>query len=296
MSQYTSGQYKYLLVKRLQRHFSMKVPSERAYTQSFFWNVFDDSVTVTEDAYNQFVSIMDSQLEYLAEKGIYLCEDIPIEDVESGVLLLTDAFKSIGIDLVVDYESDSTYYLAIFTKPNGEKLTYKVGKLGTSNYFYVNSKSGTEYKYSVFSAPYYTMQNTPVLDTSEINPKIAGIEAYWAYDPVDQSMTITGNGAYAGATAEEQLGSGPFSTLIIGASITRLVKNCMTSNETKMVLLHSSDSNIIIDDNFNSKYGGCNDTVIPLDVYTDCVNAIERLSSDAFSKTITLHSLAEWGG
>ena len=46
---YTSNQYKYLLLKRLQRHFSMGNAYDRAYTQSFFWELFDDSVTVTED-------------------------------------------------------------------------------------------------------------------------------------------------------------------------------------------------------------------------------------------------------
>ena len=36
---YTSNQYKYLLLKRLQRHFSMGNAYDRAYTQSFFWEL-----------------------------------------------------------------------------------------------------------------------------------------------------------------------------------------------------------------------------------------------------------------
>ena len=51
---YTSNQYKYLLLKRLQRHFSMGNAYDRAYTQSFFWELFDDSVIVTEEAYQNF--------------------------------------------------------------------------------------------------------------------------------------------------------------------------------------------------------------------------------------------------
>ena len=59
---YTSNQYKYLLLKRLQRHFSMGNAYDRAYTQSFFWELFDDSVTVTEEAYQNFCRLMDDEL------------------------------------------------------------------------------------------------------------------------------------------------------------------------------------------------------------------------------------------
>ena len=61
---YTSEQYKYLLMKRLQRHFSMKSAKERAYTQSFIWRIYDQSGNGTEAEYNEFESLMDEQIEY----------------------------------------------------------------------------------------------------------------------------------------------------------------------------------------------------------------------------------------
>lgn len=66
---YTSNQYKYLLLKRLQRHFSMGNAYDRAYTQSFFWELFDDSVTVTEEAYQNFCRLMDDELALCAERA-----------------------------------------------------------------------------------------------------------------------------------------------------------------------------------------------------------------------------------
>ena len=39
---YTANQYKYLLIKRLQRHFSMDNAKDRAYTQTFFWKLFEE--------------------------------------------------------------------------------------------------------------------------------------------------------------------------------------------------------------------------------------------------------------
>ncbi len=150
---YTSNQYKYLLLKRLQRHFSMGNAYDRAYTQSFFWELFDDSVTVTEEAYQNFCRLMDDELALCAEKGWYTCNSIPQKDIKEHGLLLTKAFAEIGVTLKIGFPSieEGT---ATFTKPNGAVMVYTVspGNSAGFNYFYINARAGTEYQYAAASA------------------------------------------------------------------------------------------------------------------------------------------------
>ena len=295
MAQYTSGQYKWMLYQRLRQSFSMKTHSERAYTQTFFLELFD-GITVTEADYVRFTSMMDKELDHLAELGVYNCEAIPQSEVESGSLLLIEAFAQIGIGLEID-SNDPSYYLAIFTKPDGIVLTYKVSKMGTSNYFYINARSGTEYRYAGLSAPAYDVTQD-AQDADVLNPRIAGPNTWWDYSAQGNgSMTISGSGSYAGATTDEQLGGGAFTTLIVGAEVSRLLETCMVSNETTMVLLHPADGVIALDKNFNAKPGSCTSSGgLPLDVYTDCVAARTILSGAEFAETITLHPLSDWEG
>lgn len=292
MMPYTSGQYKYLLFRRLQRSFSMQNPMERAYTQAFFWSLFA-GVTVTEAAYNNFVSMMDEQLDYIGKKGIYLCEDVPAKDVEDGSLLLIDAFAEIGIELSISEGGGG--YQAIFKKPDGETLTYTVSLLGT-NYFLINARAGMTLTYARASSAAYNLEDMTVEDGDSLNPKIAGPGTWWSYAAETQTMTITGTGAYAGATVDPQLGSGAFTTLIVGAEVSRLLECCMMSSETALVLLTPADGQITLDPKFNAKYGSCGDTDVPLDVYTDCAAARTILSGAEFAETITLHPLSDWEG
>ena len=294
MAEYTSGQYKYLLFQRLRRSFSMRDNRGRAYTQTFFLELFDDSVTVTEAAYNTFVSMMDAQLDYMAQRGIYLCEDIPTKDVEDGSLLLIDAFAQIGVTLSIDGDGNGGY-TATFVKPDGKTLTYTVSLLG-NNYFFINARAGTEYHYAAESAPFYRMENMEVLNADQMDPHIAGNGTWWSYAADTQTMTITGAGAYTGATAEEQMGSGPYTTLIIGAEVSRILEHCMMSSEAVLVLLTPADGQIEIDPYFNLKEGSCASNRVPLDVYTDCLAAREILSGEDFAESITLHPLSEWEG
>lgn len=287
---YTSEQYKYLLMKRLQRHFSMKSAKERAYTQSFFWKLFDESVTVTEEAYDNFVSMMDEQLAYLAEKNVYLCEDIPQSAIEERSILLINAFEEIGVTLVIDSETDSSHYLATFTKPDGEILTYKVGKMANLNYFYVNCSSGCEYQYARASAPAYNMRDMEVLGADEIDPKIAGPGTYWSYDADTAAVTVTGDGAYAGATKEEQLGSGAYTTVILGANVSRLLADSLEDSAiTTVVLLHGADAPLTLDSEVVDKKNAKEWTV-----YAD--NGDFRNFAWPSSVKITWHTLAEWEG
>ena len=288
---YTSEQYKYLLIKRLQRHFSMNSAKDRAYTQSFFWKLFDESVTVTEEAYVNFVSRMDDQLEVCAKYNVYEASDlsnIPSDIFNWQQQLMVDVFATIDITLVIEEKGFGG--TATFTKPNGEVLTY------SNTGFKINCKARTAYQYARASAPAYNMQGMEVPGAAEINPKVSGPDTYWHYDANTSAVTITGRGAYAGAPTEEQLGSGAYTTVIIGAEVSRLLDQCMVDSEKTLVLLHPVDGNISIGSKFNAKVGSCSTTYLSLDVYTDCEAARTVLSGEAFTKYITLHSLSEWEG
>ena len=281
---YTSNQYKYLLMKRLQRHFSMKTASDRAYTQSFFWALFDDTVTVTEEAYNNFCRLMDDDLVLCAENGWYDSDSIPHDVIEEQGLLLGKIFAEIGITLEITISNGGT---AKFTKPNGEVMTYWVG---TVNAFFVNSVAGTEYQYAIASAPAYNMQGMDV--PQELgNPKIAGPGTYWSYNADTKTVTISGDGTYACAPDDAQLGSGPYTTIIAGAGVSRFLRASIIERVRVLVLLRPKDSSIIIDPEFNLSSNNPK-----MDVYTDCIAAIEALKAVEKPENITVHSLSEWAG
>lgn len=287
MAEYTSGQYKYLLFRRLQRSFSMKNAVDRAYTQSFFWALFE-GVTVTEAAYNTFVSMMDEQLDYLAKKGIYLCENIPSKDVEDGSLLLINAFAEIGIELSISSGQGDGSYHAVFQKPDGKTLTYTVTMLG-DNYFYINSRAGTELGYAKASSAAYNLEDMTVENGDDLDPKIAGPGTWWSYAADTQTMTIAGAGAYAGATTEEQMGSGAYTTLILGANVSRLLQDSLSYNLSTIVLLQSADAPIAIDSGAaDSKHSSA------WVVYTD--NLAFRNYSWPSSISIEWHPLSDWEG
>lgn len=295
MAEYTSNQYKYLLVKRLQRHFSVKNSYDRAYTQSFFWELFDDSITVTEASYQNFCRVMDDEIAFCAEKGWYACEQINTEYVENQSVVLIKAFAEIGVALKIDTESDVNNFLAIFTKPNGETMTYKVGRAGSLNYFYINARAGTEYRYAIASAPAYNMQGMDVPEGLE-NPKSAGPGTYWSYNADTKTMTISGDGAYAGATDEAQLGSGAYTTVICGAGVSRLLEYSIRVDGAVLVLLRPSDADMEFAPHFSGSPGTCGDNYYKIVVYTDCAAAIAALSTEEQAKYVTLHSLSEWEG
>ena len=296
MAEYTSNQYKYLLIKRLQRHFSMDKVYDRAYTQSFFWELFDDSVTVTEESYNNFCRMMDNEISLCAKKGWYSCADLDTTYVENQSIVLVKAFAEIGVTLKIDTKSDGNNYLAIFTKPNGETMTYKVGKMGDLNYFYINARAGTEYQYAIASAPAYNMQGMDVPQELE-NPKIAGPGTYWSYNADTKTMTISGDGAYVGVSKEEQIGSGEYTIVICGAGVYNLMDSCIPSGVTTLVLLRPADADMTVSPTFNYvKTGTCGGDTVEIDVYTDCTAAIAALKKVSKPEKITLHSLSEWGG
>lgn len=278
---YTSNQYKYLLIKRLQRHVSMRRPRDRAYTQNFFWELFDDTVTVTEESYNNFCRLMDDEIALCSENGWYDSIDLPPDVINEQGLLLTDVFAAIGIKLKIT--ANDFGGKAEFTKPDGTVMTY------ARNEFYINARAGTEYQYAKVSAPAYNMQGMDV--PQELgNPKIAGPGTYWSYNADTKTVTISGEGAYAGATDDTQLGSGTYNTVILGANVSRLLKECMIPDASALVLLRPSDAGFAVDPQFNILRSE------KLNVYTDCTAAIEALKAVEKPENITLHSLSEWNG
>lgn len=282
---YTSNQYKYLLIKRLQRHFSMDNAYDRAYTQSFFWELFDDSVTVTEEVYNNFCRLMDDDLVLCAENGWYACNTVPKNVISEQGLLLAEIFAAIGITLEITINSNGGN--AKFVKPDGTVMIYNLNGVGRTNTFYINARAGTEYQYAKVSAPAYNMQGMDV--PQELgNPKIAGPGTYWSYNADTKTMTISGDGAYAGATDETQLGSGTYNTVVIGADVSRLLKECVIPGASALVLLRPSDAGFAVDPQFNRSE--------KLNVYTDCTAAIEAMKAVEKPENITLHSLSEWNG
>ena len=275
---YTSNQYKYLLMKRLQRSISMGYAHDRAYTQSFFWKLFDESVIVTEEAYNNFCRLMDDNLALCAKNGWYLASQLPGGFITEQGRLLSEVFATIGIT------SEITASKATFTKPNGDMMEFSPSDF---DMFSINAKSGTEYQYAKVSAPAYNMQGMDVPEELG-NPKIAGPGTYWSYNADTKTMTISGDGAYAGAPDREQVGSGFYRSAIIGANVSRLLDGCIFLEVSILVLLHSEDGSININPYFSRSK--------ELDVYTDCTAAIEALKKVSKPENITVHSLSEWNG
>lgn len=280
---YTSNQYKYLLIKRLQRHFSMGNAQDRAYTQTFFWELFDDTVTVTEESYNNFCRLMDDEIVLCSENGWYNSTSIPSDVINEQGLLLTKAFAAIGIELKITASAFSGE--AKFTKPDGTVMTY------TKTEFFINSRAGTEYQYAKVSAPAYNMQGMDVPQDLG-NPKIAGPGTYWSYNADTKTMTISGDGAYAGATDETQLGSGTYHTVILGANISRLLTKSLNEGSVDTIVFFApADAPVVLDDKILNYTGS---TQKNLTVYTDNIALREYTWMPKVS--VTLHSLSEWAG
>lgn len=288
---YTSEQYKYLLMKRLQRHFSMMNAADRIYTQNFFCALFDESVIVTEEAYNNFCRLMDDNIAFCAEKGWYECEDINFNDegAKEQSILLVNAFAEIGIAL----EINSSTNTASFTKPNGKVMKYS-GDMTGKNYFYINARAGTEYRYAKASAPAYNMQGMDVPENLD-GFKRAGDGTYWRYNEETKTVTISGEGTL-GRVPEKQILGGEYTTVICGAGVSRLLKNSIQVDGAVLVLLRPRDADMEIEPHFNAGGGTCGGTDYKTVVYTDCAAAIAALSTEEQSKYVTLHSLSEWEG
>lgn len=285
---YTSEQYKYLLFQRLRRHLAMKNAADRAYTQSFFGKLFE-GITITTEAYNNFVKIMDDNIAYCAENNVKTCENITSTMINERGVLLIEAFAAIGIGLeIVPGTFDNAKGTATFTKPNGEVMVYEVEGFTSRNYFYIYSKSQTEYQYAKLSAPYYNFTDKPPVALVAYNPMSAGPGTYWKYVAESYEMTITGDGTYVGAPTDPQVGAGPYTTLIIGSAVSKLGTGVLNNTIGKLVLLHAADAPINLDS------GMVASGTWTMDVY--CDNETFRNYAFPSNLTINWHTLAEWDG
>ena len=226
---------------------------------------------------------MDDEIALCSENGWYNSTSIPSDVINEQGLLLTKAFAEIGIELKIT--ANSLGGSAKFTKPNGTVMTY------TNSDFYINSRAGTEYQYAKVSAPAYNMQEMDV--PQELgNPKIAGPGTYWSYNADTKTMTISGDGAYAGATDETQLGSGTYHTVILGANISRLLTESLNAGSVNTIVFFApADAPVVLDDKILNYTGS---TKKNLTVYTDNTALREYIWMPKVS--VTLHSLSEWAG
>lgn len=316
---YTSGQYKYILVRLLQRMVSMGNNYDRAYTYDFFYKLLDSSIIVNEESFNGFIHAMDVNAVALAKRNeSYYSKNLQgyIGSGEPGEGFLVEAFKAIGIEL--KFNDD----IATFTKPDGSVMKYVAGtreygvtgsRLITSNggnSFYLNVHSYQEYEYAKKSSIAFSLKNIDVLDIEELPPNVCGIETYWKYNGERQEQTIIGNGIFAGVTDDSQLGAGKYKTIIFSASIKEIQNGSVWTkgdsykdgDSTKYypgncIFLHSANENIKISEEFCKSNYKTSDwsslTVYPQIVYTDCKKIIDELTGLDY---ITLKPLSDWNG
>lgn len=293
MSEYTSEQYKYLLLRHLQRHFSFEVESYRYYTLAFYQKLLED-IELTQYTYENFLKLLSLYMKYCADNDIYELGAFEDDDAEKNYDSLKDAFQKVGIDFSYLHDGNGNVHL-YFTKPNGVILDY-LCEYGGTNEFCVNAKCGQEYSYAQQSLPYYQLKNIDALLLEDINCRKAGTDCYWSYNKDTATMTISGMGTYVGATTDEQIGSGTYTTLIIGGNVERLKSSEAKNNAslTTVVLLHAADFPLVIDDFSYGTQSSISQKARTWDVYTD--NEVFRNTTFPTKLTINWHSLSEWQG
>lgn len=285
---YTSEEYKYLLIRQLQKYFSMPSVKDRYYTRDFFQKLFS-GVEVTESSYNDFVDVLEDNMDYCAKNGVIKEDDITQTMIDERGIMLVGAFEKIGITLVIDKQDYSGS--ATFTKPDGTVLVYNV--TDGQNNFYINAACGQEYGYARKASPCYRMEGAEVKELDSENYQMCGPDCYWSFDADTATMTITGTGTYRGVTKETQMGSGTYTTLIFGAEVSELNYNeaYNSSAVTTVVLLQPKDFPLRI-----PSFGGYNSdtTKRTWDVYTD--NDAFRAATFGTGMVINWHTLDEWEG
>lgn len=292
--QYTSEQYKYKLLRLMQRNFHMTDDTDRRYTLAFFGKLFD-GVTVTEESYNGFVDQMRIEMDYCRKNNIYACENLPDDVINEHGLILAESFAKIGIDLVIDTETDT----ATFTKPDGSVMVYQVySDMTMRNYFYINAGYGLESSYGKASAPYFTLENMKMIGLDEYETRLAGDGTTWDYDEMEKTMHIKGSGSFISVTDEEQVIGGTYDTIIIGSGVNKINSSAIYASLVKKVIfLHPSDAEITLPSNSNgisTLFSYSSSNTYTIDIYAD--NEIVKAITLPTAITATWHSLDEWEG
>ena len=288
----TSGEYAYLLLRRLQRHFRCTDSGSRMYLYNFFGEIFNNpSVVITEEAYNAFCEQMDEDAALYAQKGLTSLQDIYYDaSFGESFQMLQNSFATIGITL--EKQSSDWSGKLIFTLPSGEvkEITNSQG-LGEA---YLCSRTGAEYTYAKEIMPYYDFEGEPIRDLSTMKTNVSGYGTYWAYDG-NGELEISGHGSLASAELFNDLGiRSAVQTVIIGAGVNRLMKNSLyfTNNNMNFVFLHGSADAVQIDQNISGT-STSEEISYYFDIYTDC-NAIKQATFQP-NISVTFHSLSEWG-
>lgn len=283
---YNSDQYKYLLMKRLQKHFTMKYAEDRVYTRNFFGKLFDDDIIVTEESYNDFMLAMDDELNYCFNNNIYECEDISEEDITVNQQPLINAFAALGIDLVLEH-GDPGY--CTFTKPDGTVMVYTVGS--STNYFYVNAQSGIEYSYAKAMMPYYEFEDCKGLELTEELSHSTGNNTWWTYDDINNMMRINGEGTFICIPDLTDFNNEQYSTIIVGTGVNEIYNSALSNSCVKqLILLHNADADlttitgdVTIQDSWT------------MDIYCDHP-ALQNATNLPGGVFITWHPLNDWDG
>ena len=125
MTEYTSEQYKYLLLRHLQRHFSFETEYDRCYTYTFYSQLLE-GITITKEHYENFLNVLYTDLKYCVDHSYEAISDLSDVDIELHQSQLIDAFKRIAIKLEI-VENDKSGRDLIFTKTDSSVLVYSVG-------------------------------------------------------------------------------------------------------------------------------------------------------------------------
>lgn len=118
----TSGEYSYLLLKKIQLYVSCSNSGWRAYLYNFYGDIFNDpSVIVDGESYTNFCNLLNEEIDYLAKTGLYTAEEV-YEDpyFNDNYALLQNAFAAIGVELTLANGLFGPDRL-IFKLPSGEE-------------------------------------------------------------------------------------------------------------------------------------------------------------------------------
>lgn len=287
----TSGEYAYLLLRRLQRHFRCTNSGSRMYLYNFFGEIFNDpSVVVTEEAYNAFCEQMDADAALYAQNGLTSLQDIYYDaSFGESFQMLQNSFATIGITL--EKQASDWSGKLIFTLPSGEvkEITSSQG-LGEA---YLCSRTGAEYSYAQRMIPYYEFKGDPVRDLSQMKTNVSGYGTYWEYDG-NGEVEITGQGSLASAELFNDLGiRGAVTTVVIGSGVNRFLLNSLyfPNKNVNFVFLHGSADKISFDEGFAG-----NSTATTPSYYYDIYTDNETVKGLTFPSNIsvTFHRLDEW--
>lgn len=298
----TSGQYSYLLLRRIQTFVSCSDSAYRAFLYNFFGEIFcDPSVVIDEIAYNRFNELIDYDVEYCAKYNIQTFSAAYYDDnYKENLVILQEAFLSIGINMEVIMNNTDIVYPngVIFTLPSGEQKTLDNIGIYLRDVMFINSQARVTQDYLLKMLPYYQLECEEIYDLAEIGCNAAGYNTRWTFNAETSTLEITGNGTLAPSwlwtTGACYLGliedmTSPI-TIIIGAGVSRLMKESLCLTNLTIVDLHGELDDIILDDGFylRSKNNG------EWKFYTDN----KKLREYPYPSNITIewHSLSEWEG